>query len=301
MRHVCAVVSVAALVGLAMCGGGCSTPTPVIAAPSIITPNNVVYVGQTVPFAATGTGTIRWGGDAPGVATVDAATGRVTGIGIGRITIWAENEGGRTTRLLRVLPSFGGTWRGSYVVENCQASGTFSASAFCGTTIRVGDRLNMAIIFYQTEDRVTGGSFVLDSFPGGSLVGKLTDTSVGEDGQIRLAGSVEPIAGGPPGSMWKTCGWNLRIRALWWVNTSKCGSTSPAAAGCSQESTAWRASWAARRQESARPRNDRCHSSTWPGCCARRTTDAVRDRPAAARSRLHGIREDQAVQPIRRE
>ena len=195
MRHVCAVVSVAALVGLAVCGGGSTTPTPVIAAPSIITPNNVVYVGQTVPFAATGTGTIRWGGDAPGVATVDAATGRVTGVGIGRITIWAENEGGRTTRLLRVLPSFGGTWRGSYVVENCQASGAFSASAFCGTTIRISDRLNMAIIFNQTEDRVTGVSVLLGSFPGGSIGGSLTDTSVGEDGQIRLAGSVEPVAG----------------------------------------------------------------------------------------------------------
>jgi Big-like domain-containing protein len=196
MRLVGAVVSSAVVIGFVGCGGGSPKPSPL--PPSITTPNNIVYVGQTVLFVASGTGTIRWGGDAPAVASVDAATGRVTGVGIGRVTIWAENEGGRTTRLLRVLPSFAGTWRGSYVVENCQASGVFAALTFCGTVIRIGDRLDMAMIFVQTEDHLTGGSFLLATFPGtllprGSIPGTLTDTSVGEDGQIRLAGSVEPF------------------------------------------------------------------------------------------------------------
>jgi hypothetical protein len=66
------------------CGGegGSSTPTaPSVTAPVISTTNTSIYVGQNVTFAATGGGTIRWGGDAPSVATIDQTTGRVTGVG----------------------------------------------------------------------------------------------------------------------------------------------------------------------------------------------------------------------------
>src|SRR3954462_15585040 len=83
------------------CGGSKAPAAPSVAAPTISTPNTTIYIGQTVQFTATGGGTITWGGDAPGVARVDAPTGRVTGVGNGRETIWAENAGGRTTRALR--------------------------------------------------------------------------------------------------------------------------------------------------------------------------------------------------------
>jgi hypothetical protein len=159
----------------------------------------MIYVGQSVRFAATGAGTIRWGGDSPGVATIDQVTGRVTGVGIGRVTIWAENAGGRTTRLLRGLPSFAGTWRGGYIVQNCRADGVLADAGFCGTGVRIGERLEIAFIFYQTDDRVTGATFLLRPMAGFtfSLPGRLTDTTVGEDGQIRLAGFGEPIPGTP--------------------------------------------------------------------------------------------------------
>ena len=122
----------AMLLCAAACGsdGGGTAPGPIGVAPTITPSTTMIYVGQSVQFAASGDGTIRWGGDAPGVATVDQTTGRVTGVGIGRVTIWAENAGGRTTRLLRGLPLFAGLWRGGYVVEHCQSEGALSS--FCG-------------------------------------------------------------------------------------------------------------------------------------------------------------------------
>ena len=186
------VVSVVMLASAACgsSGGGTTAPAPVVNAPTIGTANTMIYVGQTVQFAATGGGTIRWGGDAPSVATVDATTGRVTGVGIGRVTIWAENEGGRTTRLMRGLPSFAGGWRGNYTVQDCQSNGAFAVLSFCNTNFRLGQSLSMTLSISQSEDRITSGAVAL-----GSLTGSLTTTTVGEDGQARLAGSMTPIPG----------------------------------------------------------------------------------------------------------
>ena len=181
-----------ALFVIAGCGGegGSTAPAPVVTAPAISTSNTMIYIGQNVQFSATGGGTIRWGGDSPGVATVDQTTGRVTGVGTGRVTIWAENEGGRTTRLLRGLPSYAGGWRGNYTIQDCQSNGVFAALAFCNTNFRLGQSLSMTLAISQTEDRITSGSVAL-----GSLTGSLTATTVGEDGQARLAGSLTPLPG----------------------------------------------------------------------------------------------------------
>ena len=180
-----------ALVGTAGCGGGSNTaPAPVVTAPAINTSNTMIYLGQTVQFSATGGGTIRWGGDNSTVATVDQTTGRVTGVGIGRVTIWAENESGRTTRLLRGLPSFAGSWRGNYTIQDCQSNGAFAIIAFCSSNFRQGQSLSMTLNISQTDDRITSGAVAL-----GSLAGTLTTTTVGEDGQIRLAGSITPAPG----------------------------------------------------------------------------------------------------------
>ncbi len=180
--------------GLAACGGGSSDgsisrpPTqPTEAAPTITTPNTHVYMGQGLTFAATGTN-VRWGGDAPAVATVDATTGRVSGVGNGRVTIWAENAGGRTTRLLRGLPSFAGTWRGTYAVTRCQSSGQWrSVVEFCDE-FRVGEILTVAFAMTQTDDRVTEGTFNLGDLPNGSL----TPSVVSESGGLALTGNATP-------------------------------------------------------------------------------------------------------------
>lgn len=163
-------------------GGGGSTPTaPSVSAPTISTSNTTIFIGQSVTFAATGGGTMRWGGDNPQVATVDQTTGRVTGVGNGRVTIWAENEGGRTTRLLRGMPSYAGSWQGTYALTGCQSTGDMARIGFCGNFFQ-GQVLNMQLQMSQTEDRVTG------SFAFGGNVGSLNASTVAENGVLPLTG-----------------------------------------------------------------------------------------------------------------
>jgi len=166
------------------CGGetvpGPSPDNPT--APTISTAADMVYIGQRVTFAATGTG-VTWGGDAPSVATVDATTGAVTGVATGKVTIWAQNTGGRATRLLTVIPSYNGRWTGSYSVNDCQSSGDFAAEDFCGMFYR-GEILNMGFDLSQTRDQVTG------AFALGELGGTLSSSVVnGSDGSLPLTGS----------------------------------------------------------------------------------------------------------------
>lgn len=172
-----------ALVPVFACGGSGGPSAPSIQAPSITTANTMIYVGQTVQFTASGGGTIRWGGDAPGVATVDVPTGRVTGVGNGRVTIWAENEGGRTTRGLRGLPSYAGNWSGTYAVDSCQSTGDLAAISFCANFF-TGQIAGIGLNILQTDDRVTGGSLAF-----GGLNGSLNSGSVSESGQLSLTGS----------------------------------------------------------------------------------------------------------------
>lgn len=187
-------LSVLLCVGLVACGGGSgggTSPAPIVNAPSISPADTMIYVGQVKTFSASGGGTIRWGGDNSQVATVDQTTGRVTGVGNGRVTIWAENEGGRTTRLLRGLPSFNGSWVGNYRVTGCAQSGTFALANTCRDFF-TGSSWNMGMSFVQTDDRISGGTVNL-----GALNGTLTSTTVTEQGDIRVTGTIDPLAGNP--------------------------------------------------------------------------------------------------------
>lgn len=182
-----------ALGTLVACGGGSGGPTgpSSIGAPTLTTANTSIFIGQTVQFSATGTGTIRWGGDNPEVATIDQTTGRVTGVGNGRVTIWAENEGGRTTRLLRGLPSFAGTWEGSWLIERCTATGTFVTFDACAG-VPVGRTAGLGLRFTQTDDRIAPGMIVF-----GSALGSTAAATVGDDGQVRMTASLNPLPGNP--------------------------------------------------------------------------------------------------------
>jgi hypothetical protein len=142
------------VVGAASCGGDsgpATIPTPTVTAPTITTSTDHVFIGESVTFTATGTN-VRWGGDAPDVATVDPATGRVTGVANGWVTIWAENAGGRATRLLRGMPSFAGTWKGSFVVAECRDSGQMQSWARFCQKYRVGDSVDMGLTVTQSGD-----------------------------------------------------------------------------------------------------------------------------------------------------
>jgi len=186
MRRVAAVlIFLGTAFVVVACGGGKggsgTAPTPVVTAPTITTTNDLIFVGQIIQFVATGSGTITWGSDAPSVATVDGPTGRVTGTGIGRATIWAENSGGRTTRLLRGLPSFAGTWRGSYAIAGCQSTGAWALGRFCNNFFQ-GQTLNIAFEISQDRDRATG------TFAFGDLQGTLDAGTVSENGVLPLTG-----------------------------------------------------------------------------------------------------------------
>ncbi len=187
-------ITAAALVSLVACGGGSDNPTgpsSSVSAPTLTTANTSIFIGQTVPFAASGSGTIRWGGDNPQVATVDQTTGRVTGVGNGRVTIWAENDGGRTTRLLRGLPSFSGTWQGHWVVEGCTANGIFTIIRTCDDFPSGGSR-PLGLSLTQTDERISAGSVLF-----GGISGTTTAATVGEDGQVRLTATLDPLPGNP--------------------------------------------------------------------------------------------------------
>ena len=178
------VTAACALALAAACGGGGGggVTGPGSTAPTISTSNTVIFIGQSVTFSATGGGTIRWGGDNPTVATVEATTGRVTGVGNGRITIWAENDGGRTTRLLRGLPSYAGAWEGTYDVVQCVETGDFLGSGFC-PAFTPGQELLLRLTLAQTDDRVTG-SFVF----GFAAPGTWSASTVAEDGSLPATG-----------------------------------------------------------------------------------------------------------------
>lgn len=182
-----------ALVSLVACGGsnGPNGPAPGISAPTLTTANTSIFIGQTVQFAATGGGTIRWGGDNAQVATVDQTSGRVAGIGNGRVTIWAENEGGRTTRLLRGLSSFAGSWQGNWVVESCTANGVFSILDTCDE-FPGGQSASLGLSLTQTDDRIAAGTIVF-----GGLTGATTAAAVAEDDQARMTASLDPLPGNP--------------------------------------------------------------------------------------------------------
>jgi hypothetical protein len=174
------------LLCMAGCGGGspAAPAPPPVAAPSITTSGDTIFVGTVVQFAATGTGPITWGGDSSSVATVDSTNGRISAVGIGRVTVWAQNAGGRTTRLLRSIPSYAGGWRGSYVLTGCQATGDFARNSFC-SSFSQGQVLSMQFNLAQDVDRVTG------QFALGSLQGSLNPGTVNDDGTLPIAGRID--------------------------------------------------------------------------------------------------------------
>lgn len=186
----CVLVAVTLIIGGCGGSGGSSTaPTGAVAAPSITTPNTMIYIGQTITFTASGSGTITWGGDSPAVATIDGPTGKVTGVSTGDETIWAQNSAGRTTRLVHALPSFGGTWSGTYAITGCQSQLDWTQFGFCNT-IPAGSALPIALSILQTQDQVSGGNFAL-----GQDVGNLNPTTVTSAGELPITGLFAGVNG----------------------------------------------------------------------------------------------------------
>jgi hypothetical protein len=187
----------ASLVSLSLlvsaCGKGGGTPTAPAATTQTInvTGPDRVFIGGTETFTATAVmsdGTTRvvttgWASDAPGVATVEATSGRVTGAGSGMATIFIVHEGRQGQKVVRSLPNFQGTWSGSYVVRGCTQSGQVAAANLCGDVFTVNRVLPTNLNVTQDGDRVQGRFFL------GTLGGDASGP-VQTDGRLQLTGAI---------------------------------------------------------------------------------------------------------------
>jgi hypothetical protein len=178
-----------AVVFMAACGGsGAGTPTqPSVTSVTVSSSSDLLFVGAFEIFTATtnlGSATgASWSSDALSIATADSSSGRITGVGTGRATISADVKGVRGTKLIRVLPNFGGSWSGSYAINDCQSTSTFAQAGFCSSFFR-GQILNMNLSINQSRDAVTS------AFALGSLTGSGASGTVSEPGSLPLAGGV---------------------------------------------------------------------------------------------------------------
>ena len=152
----------AMLLVLASCEKASPTPpSPTVTSIAFTSSTDVLKVKEAVTFIAAATlsdGTSApvtdWRSDMPSVATVDAVTGKVTGVATGTATIVASHAGVSATKLIRVLPDFGGTWKGEYGVTSCSGFGPSRAAEICDyTALMVGQ---LTFDFGQNREQVTG-------------------------------------------------------------------------------------------------------------------------------------------------
>jgi hypothetical protein len=196
---------VAVLFTSVVAAGGCggsdspSAPSPTVQSITVTSSSDLLHVGATETFTASATlsdGSTHavtggvWGGDAPFVASVEAGTGRVTGVGSGMVTIFVDAEGRRGTKLVRGLPNYQGTWSGSYYVTGCSQTGAFALADICRDTFSVNRVLPISMINTQSRDAVNG-QFALGTIAGSGTGpiqtnGELTFAGTARSGDLSL-------------------------------------------------------------------------------------------------------------------
>ena len=165
--------------------GGTRSVTPLNPSPTTfsVTGSDLMVVGNSETFAAIGvTGAaltaLRWGSDAPTVATVDPLTGQVTAVGAGTATIFADGPSSRGAKVIRTLPNFSGRWKGYYTETGCEASGDVANLGGCSGSeydFGIGD-MTMTL----TQDRTSvSGEFTLPGYSASGVSG-----SVSTDGTL---------------------------------------------------------------------------------------------------------------------
>jgi hypothetical protein len=187
------LIVVAALT-LAACGGKSPTaPAPAAPPPTVdavtVTPANpgqTIFIGQPAQFRATATlsnGQMQsasgiWGSDNPAVATVDQ-NGMVAPVAAGEATIFVDVNP-RGSVLIRVFPSFGGTWTGNEVAVGCQDTGRLEGACRDRDFFTVGEVFRHSSRFMQTADAVDAA---IDA--GAGVVARMTGT-VAVGGELQL-------------------------------------------------------------------------------------------------------------------
>lgn len=185
-------------------------PSPVPTSVTLTPPTDLIKIGATERFSAQmsmSDGTTRpalspvWGSDAVPVALIDAG-GTVTGASAGLATIYADAEGMRGTRLLRVVPDYQGSWAGPYLIQNCTDTGAFRG--LC-EEIEVGEMASISLRLTQTRDTVSGTVAL------GGLLGDATGT-IQTGGQLQVSSSVPFEAEGIKGTI-RVTDWNSSLRS----------------------------------------------------------------------------------------
>lgn len=192
----------AVLVGTAVwtmaCGGSSNSPLAPSAAGTITAlalTANPPGVGSTISAEATiklstGSSYQVYSGftsDTPSVATVTSA-GVITGVSVGDATITVDYQGFKASKKIRVLPSYTGTFYGTYTLDTCRDTGGYTGGNSCASTlptVPLGSVLQIAVSNIQSADLTTmSGQFLL-----GTLLGNSTGT-VSPSGALTYAGSV---------------------------------------------------------------------------------------------------------------
>lgn len=160
------------------------TPTTGLTATALALSLSTPPVGGSVQAVATATysngstGAVNTGfsSDTPSVAT-STGTGRVSGVAIGDVTIAVDYQGLRATKKVHVLPSYAGTFSGTYVVASCTQTDGFADPTvnICGS-VTPGLPLSVAFQHTASDDLSTiTGQFVIFGF-GGSGTGTVSPT-----------------------------------------------------------------------------------------------------------------------------
>jgi hypothetical protein len=182
------------VVGVCLCATACGSPvgpagpsTPWVSSLAVSSPNSIILIAATEHMTATAglsngstdTPAGTWASDAPGVATVNPSTGLVTGVGPGQATISFDSAGRRATKVIRVVPNYGGRWSGVWQQTHCTYTGVFVRTSVCQQS-KTG-RFNFKFVFTQNGDWVSGT--IGGNGPPGS-------PDVTADGTVSMAGDL---------------------------------------------------------------------------------------------------------------
>jgi hypothetical protein len=192
-RRLSIVLALAAAWG---CGGSATGPTLPSTAPivslTVSSTSTQVLLGASETFtviASRSDGTsiaisgATWSGDAPAVATVEAATGKVTGVKTGTLNVSVTSQGLSASKAITVRPNYAGLWQGTYTVNSCVQIGDWIAADYCTSTFVVGTALPHQLLFVQSLATLTGQTAL------GSLVGTVTSAGINADGSALVFAS----------------------------------------------------------------------------------------------------------------
>lgn len=178
---------------------GTNTPTgPTVLPPAVvglsITGPDIVRTGLATHFTALArypdgssadiTNGARWTVASAGIGSIDG-NGSFQGTGAGATTISATYSGQAASKPLTVIQNYGGTWRGTHIVQSCDQSGFFALVQWCRNADPVGKTGAFTLILTQSGSDFSrvSGTFAL-----GGIAGPIAG-SVTADSRLNLGGT----------------------------------------------------------------------------------------------------------------